>query len=107
MAIVTVGQMKEQLNISLDLGSDDDAMLERKIDAAQNHIERQLGFKIEQRYGGDAQEPIPAVLIEAVCLLAAHWYENREASLIGLNGSALPLGVQEIIDDYREFSFDG
>jgi hypothetical protein len=107
MAILTVGQLKEQLNLTADLGTDEDQLLSRKIEAAQNHIERQLGFKIEQRYGGEDQEPIPSVLIEAVGLLAAHWYENREASLIGINGASLPFGVQDAIDDYREFSFDG
>lgn len=107
MAIVTVAELKEQLNLTDDLGTADDALLGRKIFAAQDHIERQLGFKIEARYGGEGQDPIPASLVEAVSLLAAHWYENREASLIGVNGYALPFGVQEIVDGYREYSFDG
>jgi hypothetical protein len=107
MAIVTVAELKEQLNLTDDLGTDDDALLGRKISAAQDHIERQLGFKIGARYGADNQDPIPAALVEAVSQLAAHWYENREASLIGVNGYSLPFGVQEIVDGYREYSFDG
>ncbi|SCM70037.1 conserved hypothetical protein [uncultured Pleomorphomonas sp.] len=107
MAIITVAELKEQLNLTDDLGTDDDALLGRKIDAAQDHIERQLGFNLEARYGADDQDPIPAALVEAVSQLAAHWYENREASLIGVNGYALPFGVQEIVDGYREYSFDG
>lgn len=57
MAIVDLDEVKEQLNQPLDL---DDDLIERKIDAAQDHIERLLGFKIEERYGtGNNQEPIP------------------------------------------------
>lgn len=103
MAIVTVAELKEQLNLSDDLGTADDALLQRKIDAAQGHLERHLGFKIEEEYAG----AIPPALIEAVCQLAASWYENREATLIGVSGQAVPFGVLEIVAEYRSWSFDG
>lgn len=102
--IVSVEQIKEQLNIEADDGSDD-ALLSRKISAAQDHVERLLGFKIAERYGGTGQEEIPPALVEAVSELAAHWYENREASVIGMSATALPFGVQDIIREYREYSF--
>ena len=105
MAILTVPQLKEQINFSDDLGSADNAMLGRKIAAAQDHIERLLGFKIEVRYGGPGQEPIPPALVEAVSLLAAHWYENRETTLIGISAQDLPFGVWSIVSEYREYSF--
>lgn len=107
MAIITVDQLKEQLSLTPDVGDDDDDLLARKIGAAQDYVERQLGFKIEAVYGGADQEPVPAALVEAVSQLAAHWYENREATLIGVNAYALPFSVQEIVDSYREYSFDG
>lgn len=106
MAIVTVPELKEQLNITDDLGTADDALLGRKIAAAQNHVERLLGFKFATTYGGTDQDPIPPALIEAVSQLAAHWYENREASS-PTTLQTIPFGVQEIVREYRGWSFDG
>jgi hypothetical protein len=103
--IVDVAILKQQLNATGIPGTDDDALIERKIGAAQNHIERLLGFKIEETYGGTDQDEIPPALVEAVCQLAAHWYENREAALIGVNGQELPFGVWQIVNEYREYSF--
>ncbi|NTH50931.1 phage gp6-like head-tail connector protein [Agrobacterium rhizogenes] len=103
--IVTVEQLKEQLNFSTDLGTDDDALIGRKIAAAQGHIERLLGFKIEETYGGEGQDPVPPELQEAVCQLAAHWYENREATLVGVIAQDLPFGVWSIVNEYRNWSF--
>lgn len=107
MSIVTVEQFKEQINFTDELGSADDALIARKIAAAQDHVERLLGFKIETAYGGEDAEEIPPALVEAVLQLAAHWYENREATLIGVSGQELPFGVRAIIAEYRNFSFDG
>lgn len=102
MAIVTLDQMKAHLNV---IGDHDDALITSKIAAAQNHVERQLGFKIEETYGGEEQEDIPASLAEAVMQLAAHWYENREAVIVGVTAIPMPLGVREIIREYRDWSF--
>lgn len=103
--IVDVAILKQQLNATGIPGTDDDALIERKIDAAQNHIERLLGFKIEETYGGADQEEIPPALVEAVCQLAAHWYENREATLVGVSAQELPFGVWQIVNEFREYSF--
>ncbi|HEY0960649.1 MAG TPA: head-tail connector protein [Novosphingobium sp.] len=103
--IVSLAEMKQQLNLTDDLGTDDDALITRKIAAAQNHIERLLGFKIETRFGGADQDEVPPALAEAVAMLTAHWYENREATLIGISAQELPLGVWSIVNEYREYSF--
>ncbi|MDJ1632521.1 head-tail connector protein [Rhizobium rhizogenes] len=103
--IVDRDVLKQELNFTDGLGETDDALIDRKIAAAQDHIERLLGFKIEETYGGEGQDPIPPALVEAVCLLAAHWYENREATLVGVVGQELPFGVWSIVNEYREFSF--
>ncbi|EPX85382.1 head-tail connector protein [Salipiger mucosus] len=103
MAIVTVSEIKEQLSFTDDIGSVDDPLLQRKLDAAQNHVERLLGFKIEETFGGEDQDPVPPALIEAVSQLAAWWYEQREAA--GDGAREIPFGVREIVTEYREFTF--
>lgn len=103
MAIVTLDALKEQLAFTEDLGEIDDQLLDRKLAAAQNHIERMLGYRIEASFGGEDQEPVPPALAEAVCQLAAWWYENREAA--GEGAREVPFGVREIVTEYREFTF--
>lgn len=96
--IVDVPTLKEQLRIDFN---DDDALVERKIEAAQDLIERHLGFRIEEEYPDD----IPPSLIEAVCQLVGHWYENREAVLVGVTAQSLPLNVADIVREHRNWSW--
>ncbi|MEP9372580.1 head-tail connector protein [Mesorhizobium sp. KR1-2] len=96
--IVNVETLKEQIVVDID---DDDALIERKIAAAQDHIERQLGFKIEEEYPSG----VPAALVEAVCQLVGHWYENREATAIGVSVQELPFSVADIVREYRNWSW--
>ncbi|NDV52166.1 head-tail connector protein [Salipiger sp. PrR003] len=103
MAILTLVQLKEQLSFTDDIGDVDNALLQRKLEAAQNHVERLLGFKIEENFGGEDQEPVPPVLVEAVSQLAAWWYEQREAAAEAAR--EVPFGVKEIVTEYREFTF--
>ena len=103
MAIVTIDELKEQLNLTEDLGAGDDALLARKLDAAQGHIERLLGFKIAVKYPQPAD--VPAPLKEAVMQLASHWFENREATIVGVAAQELPFGVWPIVNEYREYYF--
>lgn len=100
--IITVDEMKQQLGFTDDMGNDDDALLEGKIEAAQAHIERLLGYKLDAEFPNDST---PADLKEAIRLLTAHWYENREASLVGVNAQEIPYGVRDIVREYRNWSF--
>lgn len=107
MAIVTLDQVKAQLNQTLDL---DDALITQKIDGAQNHIERLLGFKIDAATYPDVggavfPATVPPALVECVCQLAAHWYENREAVVVGVNAQALPISVDDVVREFRNWSW--
>jgi len=51
-------------------------------------------------YGADAAS-VPADLKGAVLMLAAHLYENREASIIGMAANEMPMGVSDTISNYR------
>lgn len=52
---------------------------------------------------GDAPSDVPAPLRQAVLMLAAHYFENREVLAGTGNGGAavLPLGVQSLLTPYR------
>ncbi|MEQ8482719.1 MAG: head-tail connector protein [Roseitalea porphyridii] len=105
MAIATFHQLSDQLSLTTDVLAYDGNLLQDKLDAAQAYIERMLGFRIEEEFGGEDQDPIPPDLVEAVLQLAAWWYEQRETALTGTIVAEVPFGVQEIITAYREFTF--
>lgn len=46
-------------------------------------------------YGGPAA--VPQTIKHAMLLLIGHWYENREASTVGVEARALPMAVQSLI----------
>jgi uncharacterized phage protein (predicted DNA packaging) len=100
--ILDLALAKAQMNVS---SIEDDDLIERKIAAAQNHIESLLGYEIEEKFGGTDQDPIPPALIEAVAMLTAHLYENREATLVGVNAQPLPFGIDAVVTEYRQWSW--
>ncbi len=99
-------ELRDQLAFTADLGDVDDVLLVRKLEAAVDHINGLLGWKMETRIGtGAGQYPVlPPALAEAVLQLAAHWYAVREtASETQLR--EIPFGVAELVRDYREWTF--
>lgn len=111
MAIVLLSEMQRQLALTDSAPGDDLVLLQGKIEAAQSHIERLLGFKIEDLFYPDHErvadrgdrDPLPPALKEAVMQLAAFWFEHREAS--GDGGRPLPFGVAEIVNEHRGWTF--
>lgn len=99
MAIVTLADQKANLGIIDDA---DDTLIEAKLEAAQAHIEMVLGYAIEEEF-----VTAPADLAEAVRSLAAHFYENREASVVGVSVSEMPMSVADILRERRGYSFGG
>jgi uncharacterized phage protein (predicted DNA packaging) len=92
---VTVALLKAQLNLT---GTDDDALLAHKIAAATAWCEQYIGQSFADI------DPLPATLDEAVLQLAAHWYENREAVLVGASSAEVPFGVRDLIKPYVDWS---
>lgn len=95
-----LADLKAHCNVT---GSGDDVVLARFLSAATAHIERLLGFKFDNT--AELPDGPPADLELAVLQLAADWYENREASLIGITGRPVPFGVSEIVNEYRRWTF--
>lgn len=82
---------------------DTDAYLTRLLAAATAHVERLLGFKLTD--ADELPDGAPADLEMAVLQLAADWAENREATLVGVAAQPIPFGVQEIVNEYRRYTF--
>jgi uncharacterized phiE125 gp8 family phage protein len=54
---------------------------------------------------GDTPADVPEPIRHAIKLLVTDWFEKRSASMIVDGFSTLPTGVEEIITQYREWSF--
>lgn len=89
-------EIKAQLSFTADLGAVDDALLTRILGAAEGFVQSRLGKSLD--------ENTPEAVRHAVLMLAAHWYENREASAEVLMRD-IPFGVNDIIREYRAWVF--
>lgn len=93
--IVSVAEAKESLGQTESL---DDALIERLSKAAEARINALLGFTM-------AAETVTEDLKQAIRLLIGHWYENREAALVGVSAQEIPDGVWDIVNENRNWSF--
>lgn len=95
--MTALSDLKAQLNLT-DEG--DDELLTRYVAAAEKFTANFVGGETPVTYSS-----APADLCQAVLLLAAHWYENREATLVGVSAHELPLGFHELANAHREWVF--
>jgi hypothetical protein len=97
-AVLPVAQFRDHLR--LGSGFDDDALqdglIETYLRAAIAAIEARIGFMAG--FGPDWSD-LPADLAQAALMLAAHFYENRNAS--GRDPAAMPFGVAALLERYR------
>ena len=93
MSIVTLADFKARLGVTEDT---DDAMLDDILEEAQAFVEGALGYPI-------APDSYPKDLHFAVIATAAHFFENREATIVGVSVTEAPLSVQDIIANRRNY----
>jgi hypothetical protein len=97
---LSVSDLRKQLNLT---GACETTLLTRLLAAATAHVERLLGFRLDDE--DELPDGPPADLELAVLQLAADWYENREASLVGASAQTIPIGVAQIVNEYRRYTF--
>lgn len=103
---VTDSELRAFLNITPDSPAWNDGVIAAMNVAAKAHIERLLGYRIEDRFDlNSSNPPPPASLQHALKMLVAHWYENREAVAVGISAQEVPFGVWEIVNEFRDYSF--
>ncbi len=87
---ITVPELRVQLNLESE---DDDTLLAQKIDAAEAYASSYIC--------GAIPDPAPAAIRQAVLMLAAFWYEAREAATTGGNPYLIPFGVHDLLQAHR------
>lgn len=55
---------------------------------------------ITYRAGWTSADDIPPELLQAIKLLAGHWFENREEVVVGTTASQLPFAVRAIVNHW-------
>lgn len=100
MTILTVADAKAHLNLTTDT---DDALIGDKIAAAEAWIAAYIGADLEDEEV--FEDGLPEPLKEAIRQLVAHFFENREASLVGVNAQELPFGLCDLLMPYRNWCF--
>lgn len=95
--IVTVEDAKAHLNVTDDA---DDDLIAKKIAAAEAWVGSYIGFSLTsiEAFPDGAPEPLK----EAVRMLTAHLYENREASIVGVTMSNVSPGIFDLMAPYKE-----
>jgi hypothetical protein len=93
---ITVDDLKRHLNIETG-DTSQDTLLAEKIGVATSFV--------EVFTGGTLTDASPAPLGEAVRQLAAHLFEHREASLVGVSAEQIPFGVFDLLTPYRAWAF--
>ena len=50
---------------------------------------------------GSASTDVPNAIIEAIYLTIGHWYQNRQAVVVGSQVNTLPMGAKYLLDQYK------
>jgi len=91
---LTLADAKRHLNVPLN-NSLDDQLIQSKLEAATNWVATYTGEEITE------ETVLPARMKEAILMLTAHLFQNREAVLVGLTAERLPFGLLDMLSDYR------
>jgi len=115
MSVVLLADAKAQLNIEPGF-TNDDTLIQEMIDAAEDWITKFVVAPTNPSCAPDPclpanpittwpPSPVPPSLLQAIRLLVAHLYENREASLVSITSQELPFGLMDLIAPYRVWTF--
>lgn len=94
--------LQAHLNMT-ELDAIDAIVVPQVLAAASAQVERILGYALDDIV--ELPNGAPADLEQAVLMLAAHLYENREATLVGVTAQEVPFGVAQILGEYRSYTF--
>ncbi|HBP0992571.1 TPA: phage gp6-like head-tail connector protein [Pseudomonas aeruginosa] len=90
-----LAKVKLQARVETD---EEDELVKGYVAAALSHVEQHCDCRLVE---GEPAAPDEIGLTpdvwQAVYLLVAHWYANREAVALGTSATSVPLGVERIL----------
>lgn len=95
MPIIPVADLRAHLNLDHEA---DDALLTQQLDAAEEYVSYAVGSPMMP----SLDQPIAPTIRQAVLMLAAFWYETREAALPGVP-YAVPFGVSDLLQSHQRW----
>jgi hypothetical protein len=93
--MLTIDDAKAHLNVTTDF---DDQLITNKLAAAKAWITDYTGASVDL---GTTPQPV----LEAVLILTAQLYDNREITTQGLTAQELPFGFLDLLAPYRAYAF--
>ncbi len=105
--MLELATVRKHCRIDADMTEDDDLLVIYSQAAAQyvaDTTDRNLYATAAEVPEGDETALVLNDSIRAAMLLmVGHWYENREAVIVGSISSELPLAVECLLHPYREY----
>lgn len=99
--LIPMMEIKSHLRLPMAVDIEVDAEIERLHDAAVEYAEQYLGRSIPWSVGESSSETFfPASVKQAIIILIAEMYENREQHVIGASVASLPT-VERLLHFYR------
>ncbi len=93
--MIEVYQAKAHLRVTDTV---DDVLIGEQLAAAKAFVSAYTGADVDL-------DGTPAPVRQAVLMLTAHLYENRETTLIGIQAQALPFGFLDLLSNYRAWAW--
>lgn len=103
MATVDLALLKQ--HVRADDFSDDDQYLAHLLEAAEQYVTAATNRSGDELLELGDGENLPAMLQQAVLLIAGHWYNQREA-VSGVQMAEVPYTLQALIKPYRKLADD-
>lgn len=103
MATVDLELLKK--HVRADDFADDDEYLAHLLDAAEQYVCTATNRDAAELLEMGGGEKLPAMIQQAVLLIAGHWYNQREA-VSGVQMAEVPYTLQALIKPYRKLAND-
>lgn len=99
---VNLQQLKKHLNIDSSFHDDDEYLVDLE-QVAEHCVERHIDDKLSDIIIASGRTTIPPTLIQAILILAANFYSNRE-SIAFSSHTELPYSLTYLLDSYKNYS---
>lgn len=106
--MVSLDRVKQHLRVDHD---EENELIQAYLESALSYVEQYCDRQIIDPAPAEGEEPIDPntqMLVtkdveQAMLLLVGHWFNNREAVVIGTISSAVPLAVESLLWQRKAF----